>query len=273
MPGIGHFGVRAWCTVDQEHNEKKLLQKIFNQVIGSKERFSEDGIYDNIADNLRKQLFGKRYLIVLDDLWDTATWYELTRPFPSELHKGSKFILPSQKKKVILNFRLLRLEENWELLQKRVFKEEYCTDKFKYVGGKIAVKCDGLPLVLDLVSGVISKMEKKEALQHEVLNNMSSFIFKDEEESAEGLMEHPELKVYVDELISSILVVVSNERDLMPRGMTVHYDQHFPYSDANFFLLNAKKENLMSNVSFFNEAKSSSSIIFKPLQSRNSRGG
>ncbi|KAF3681866.1 hypothetical protein FXO37_02658 [Capsicum annuum] len=157
MPGIGHFGVRAWCTVDQEHNEKKLLQKIFNQVIGSKEIFSEDGIDDNIANNLRKQLFGK--------------------------------------------------------------------------------------------SGVISKMEKKEALQLEVLNNMSSFIFKDEEESAKGLMEQPELKVYVDELISSSLVVVSNKRDLMPRGMTVHYDQHFPYADANFFLLNAKKENLMSNAS------------------------
>ncbi|XP_015161237.1 putative late blight resistance protein homolog R1C-3, partial [Solanum tuberosum] len=57
---VDHFDVCAWCTIDQERNEKKLLQKIFNQVIGLKERFSEKDIDDDVADKLRKQLFGKR---------------------------------------------------------------------------------------------------------------------------------------------------------------------------------------------------------------------
>ncbi|KAH0673379.1 hypothetical protein KY284_024466 [Solanum tuberosum] len=65
---VDHFDVCAWCTVDQERNDKKLLQKIFNQVIGLKERFNENDIDDDVADKLRKQLFGKRYLIVLDDM-------------------------------------------------------------------------------------------------------------------------------------------------------------------------------------------------------------
>ncbi|KAG5608005.1 hypothetical protein H5410_029497 [Solanum commersonii] len=180
MPGIGkttlayrvynaksivdHFDVCAWCTVDQEH--------------------------DGIADKLRKQLFGKRYLIVLDDMWDTATFNELMRPFP-ELQKGSRVILTSRKKEVALHgkchsdplyLRLLRSEESWELLEKKVFGEERCPDELKDVGEKIARKCDGLPLVLDLIGGVISRKEKKEASWLEVLNNLSSFIFKDEEE-------------------------------------------------------------------------------------------
>ncbi|KAG5608009.1 hypothetical protein H5410_029501 [Solanum commersonii] len=206
MPGIGkttlafrvyndksivhHFDVCAWCTVDQERNEKKLLVKIFNQVIGLKERVSENDIDDDVADKLRKKLCGQRYLIVLDDMWDTATLDELTRPFP-ELHKGSRVILTSRKKEVALHgkchsdplyLRLLRLEESWELLEKRVFGEERCPDELKDVGEKIARKCGGLPLVLDLIGGVISRKEKKEALWLEVLNNLSSFIFKDEEE-------------------------------------------------------------------------------------------
>ncbi|XP_027772901.1 putative late blight resistance protein homolog R1A-3 isoform X2 [Solanum pennellii] len=184
---VDHFDVCAWCTVDQERNEKKLLQKIFNQVIGLKERFNED---HDVADKLRKRLCGQRYLVVLDDMWDTDTLDELMRPFP-EFHKGSRVILTSRKKEIALHgkchsdplyLRLLKSEESWELLEKRVFGGEGCPDELKDVGKKIARRCGGLPLVVDLIGGVISKKEKKEALWAEVLNDLSSSIFKDEEE-------------------------------------------------------------------------------------------
>nr|XP_019069402.1 LOW QUALITY PROTEIN: putative late blight resistance protein homolog R1A-3 [Solanum lycopersicum] len=188
---VDHYDVCAWCTVDQERNEKKLLQKIFNQVKGLEERSSEDhDIDDDVADKLRKRLCGQRYLIVLDDMWDTATLDELMRPFP-EFHKGSRVILTSRKKEIALHgkchsdplyLRLLRSEESWELLEKRVFGEEGCPDELKDVGKKIARRCGGLPLLVDLIGGVISRKEKKEALWAEVLNDLSSSIFKDEEE-------------------------------------------------------------------------------------------
>ncbi|PHU13434.1 hypothetical protein BC332_14639 [Capsicum chinense] len=87
-----HFDLRAWCTVDQEYDEKKLLVKLFNQVIGSDFKSSED---IDVADKLRKQLYGKRHLIVLDDVWDINTWDDLTRPFP-EAEKGSRIILTNR---------------------------------------------------------------------------------------------------------------------------------------------------------------------------------
>ncbi|PHT77704.1 hypothetical protein T459_15756 [Capsicum annuum] len=161
-----HFDLRAWCTVDQKYDEKKLLEKLFNQLKGSDLKFSED---IDVADMLRKQLFGKRYLIVLDDVWDTTTWDDLTRSFP-DLEKGSRIILTTRQKEVAfhgkvntdpLNLRLLSPEECWELIEKRAFGEQSCPDELLDVGKEIAQNCKGLPLVADLIAGVIAGLEKK----------------------------------------------------------------------------------------------------------------
>ncbi|KAH0657444.1 hypothetical protein KY289_026192 [Solanum tuberosum] len=182
-----HFDLRAWCTVDQEYDEKKLLDKILNQVSDSNSKLSEN---IDVADKLRKQLYGKRYLIVLDDVWDTTTWDELTRPF-LEAQKGSRIILTTREKEVALHgklytapldLRLLRSEESWELLEKWAFGNESCPDELLDVGTEIAENCKGLPLVVDQIAGVIAGREKKKSVWLEVVNNLNSFILKNEVE-------------------------------------------------------------------------------------------
>ncbi|WMV54474.1 hypothetical protein MTR67_047859 [Solanum verrucosum] len=68
---VSHFDVRAWCIVSQTYNRITLLQEIFSQVIGSKDKGDKDDIF---PDMLRKSLMGKRYLIVLDNMWDCMEW-------------------------------------------------------------------------------------------------------------------------------------------------------------------------------------------------------
>nr|XP_016463415.1 PREDICTED: putative late blight resistance protein homolog R1B-23 isoform X2 [Nicotiana tabacum]XP_016463417.1 PREDICTED: putative late blight resistance protein homolog R1B-23 isoform X2 [Nicotiana tabacum]XP_016463418.1 PREDICTED: putative late blight resistance protein homolog R1B-23 isoform X2 [Nicotiana tabacum]XP_016463419.1 PREDICTED: putative late blight resistance protein homolog R1B-23 isoform X2 [Nicotiana tabacum]XP_016463420.1 PREDICTED: putative late blight resistance protein h len=183
---FGHFDICAWCTIDQKYDEMELLKKLFNQVVGSTSKF---GKKIDVVDELRKYLFGKRYLIVLDDLWDTAAWDELTRPFP-EVEKGSRIILTTREKKVAvhaqrhsvpLDIRLLILEESWELLEKKVFGKESCPDELLDVGKEIVQNCKGLPLVVDLIAGVIAGKEKKRSVWLEVRNNLNSFILQKEE--------------------------------------------------------------------------------------------
>ncbi|PHT48337.1 hypothetical protein CQW23_12545 [Capsicum baccatum] len=169
---------------------KQLLEACPNILSEYLIHLQEDMFSDDIdvADKLRKQLYGKRYLIVLDDVWDTTTWDELTRPFP-KVKKESRIILTTREKKVafhgkcntdLLNLRLLRPEESWELLEKRAFGNESCPDELLDVGKEIVQNCKGLPLVVDLIAGVIAAREKKNSVWLEVRNNLSSFIFNSE---------------------------------------------------------------------------------------------
>ncbi|KAH0660387.1 hypothetical protein KY289_029135 [Solanum tuberosum] len=298
-----HFDLRAWCTVDQKYDKKKLLHTIFNQVSDLDSTLSEN---IDVADKLRKQLYGRRYLIVLDDVWDTTTWDELTRPFP-EVVKGSRIILTTREKEVALHgklntdpldLRLLKPDESWELLEKRAFGNESCPDDLLDVGKEIAENCKGLPLVADLIAGVIAGREKKKTVWLEVRNNLSSFILNGEVEvmkvielsydhlphhlkpfflylarflkdssmeittledfwCAEGLVEQTEMKsaeevmdVYMDNLISSSLVILFNEIGERPTCQ-IHDLVH------DFCLIKAREEKLFDQISSSTPSSSS----------------
>ncbi|CAN4101955.1 unnamed protein product [Withania somnifera] len=179
--------IRSFFTNAEQGLHKDLWKRVLDVAYEAKDVIDSIIIRDN-ADKLWKQLFGKRYLIVLDDLWDIESWDELTRPFP-EVEKGSRIILTTRQKEVALhvkrnsdplNLRLLRPEESWELLEKRVFGKEICPDELLDVGKEIARNCKGLPLVADLIAGVIVGLEKKKTVWLEIQSNLSSFILNSE---------------------------------------------------------------------------------------------
>ncbi|KAH0747688.1 hypothetical protein KY285_009345 [Solanum tuberosum] len=197
MPGLGkttlakkvynntlvasHFKIRAWCTVSQKYNKSKVLWEILQQVTGSEEKGSED----DLAEKLRRALLDKRYLIVLDDVWDIATGEMLISCFP-KFNRGNRIILTSRISKVgsqvkcrtdPLDLQVLTPEKSWELFEKRVFGEGSCPAELSDVGHKIVKKCKGLPLAIVLIAGVIVRGKKKEKdLWLKIQDNLDSFI-------------------------------------------------------------------------------------------------
>ncbi|KAH0684494.1 hypothetical protein KY289_022246 [Solanum tuberosum] len=187
MPGVGkttlankmyneskvasHFKIRAWCTVSQKYNKSKMLREILQQVTGSEEKESED----DLAEKLRRALLDKRYLIVLDDVWDIATGEMLIACFP-KLERGDRVILTSRISKVGLqvkcctdpiDLQVLTLEKSWELFEKRVFGEGSCPAELSDVGYQIVKKCQGLPLAVVLIAGVIDRVRKEKEKEKE----------------------------------------------------------------------------------------------------------
>ncbi|KAG5603428.1 hypothetical protein H5410_034798 [Solanum commersonii] len=176
---VNYFDVKAWCTVSQAYNRRTLLVEIFKQATNNKMKIKED---DDVADMLRKVLIGKRYLIVIDDIWDVKAWEDLGICFPQG-ECGSRVMVTTRIEEVTKHLQhhsdpyslsFLTSEESWELLEKKVFQGENCPPDLLEAGLQVALHCKGLPLVVVLIAGIIAKTEREASLWLEVANGLSS---------------------------------------------------------------------------------------------------
>jgi hypothetical protein len=84
-----HFELRMWVCVSDPFDVKIIVQTIVECVIG---RRPESFEMDFLQCQLRAKIDGKRYLLVLDDVWNEnrGTWLDLEKLLSGGL-KGSKF--------------------------------------------------------------------------------------------------------------------------------------------------------------------------------------
>ncbi|KAM3267299.1 putative late blight resistance protein R1B-23 [Capsicum chacoense] len=202
MPGLGkttlayrlyndrsvssHFDIRAQCCVSQVYSRKELLMAILRDA--TNENFEcGDNQLEELADQLRRTLFSRRYLILVDDVWETRVWDDLSGCF-RDANNGSRIILTTRNLDVAndprfrsdpLQLRMFNEDESWELLRKKVFGEESCPPLLTEVGQQIAKKCGQLPLSVVLVAGILSELEKEEECWERFANNLGPHIHKD----------------------------------------------------------------------------------------------
>ncbi|KAL0384880.1 UNVERIFIED_CONTAM: putative late blight resistance proteinR1B-16 [Sesamum radiatum] len=184
-----HFDTRAWATISQDCNKRKLqdvLLSLLGCVIGKPnidERLSKTD--DELSLCLHQALKGRRYLIVLDDMWDVNTWDNIRRFFPDE-NKGSRIIVTTRESSVAdytgsgrshHQVNLLKDDESWSLLHQKVFApDETCSPELEKVGKKIAKDCRGIPLSILVVGGILSQAKASQDFWEQVLNNISSTV-------------------------------------------------------------------------------------------------
>ncbi|KAK4732965.1 hypothetical protein R3W88_025953 [Solanum pinnatisectum] len=191
---VSRFDVRAWCIISQTYNRRELLQDIFSQVTGSKDK---GDTVDVLADMLRRKLMGKRYLIVLDDMWDCMAWDDLRLSFP-DVGMRSRIVVTTRLEEVGKQVKyhtdpyslpFLTTEESCQLLQKKVFQKEDCPPELQYVSQAVAEKCKGLPLVVVLVAGIIKKRKMEEFWWNEVKDALFDYLDSEFEEYSLATMQ------------------------------------------------------------------------------------
>ncbi|KAJ9554320.1 hypothetical protein OSB04_018365 [Centaurea solstitialis] len=157
------FDIRAWTCVSQAYLKRDLLLGILSSFIND----LTDEIYkmndEQLGEKLYRLLKGRKYLVVLDDIWDFIAWNDLRFYFPDD-QIGSRVLFTSRNIDVSLHvqaarpahvLRLRTADESWDIFQKKVFRTGICLPRLTVIGREIANKCEGLPLAIVMIAGLV----------------------------------------------------------------------------------------------------------------------
>ncbi|XP_049362300.1 disease resistance protein RGA2-like [Solanum verrucosum] len=165
-----HFHPKIWICVSDDFDEKRLIKTI----IGNIERSSLD--VEDLASfqkKLQELLNGKRYLLVLDDVWneDQDKWDNL-RAVLKVGASGASVLTTTRLEKVgsimgtLQPYELSNLsqEDCWLLFIQRAFRhQEEISPNFVAIGKEIVKKSGGVPLAAKTLGGLLRfKREERE---------------------------------------------------------------------------------------------------------------
>lgn len=137
-----HFHIRAWATVSKDYRTKDILVELLFRIDKPESRESLSELSENdLHYKLHKSLFARRYLVVLDDVWDVKAWNEVRSFLPAS--KGSRILITTRELTVAsisphgFGMNLLDEDRSWELFSNKVFEKDPCPPELEYVGRKI----------------------------------------------------------------------------------------------------------------------------------------
>uniref|UniRef100_A0A1D1XKX3 Putative disease resistance RPP13-like protein 1 n=1 Tax=Anthurium amnicola TaxID=1678845 RepID=A0A1D1XKX3_9ARAE len=158
-----HFELRGWVCVSDEHEVDKLTKRIIEGFTKEQCDLRELSV---LHSTLINELSGKRFLLVLDDLWnqDPTFWDCLQAPLKYGL-PGSAIIITTRietvaritQAKPFLRLECLSFDDCWAIFRRHAFHGQfpnYSQDLLE-VGKEIVRKCGGLPLASTTLGGLL----------------------------------------------------------------------------------------------------------------------
>ncbi|KAH0713107.1 hypothetical protein KY289_009066 [Solanum tuberosum] len=158
-----HFVLKAWFCVSEPYDAFRITKGLL-QEIGSFDLKADDNL-NQLQVKLKERLNGKRFLVVLDDVWNDnyPEWDDLRNLF---LHGdiGSKIIVTTRKESVALMMGsgaiymgILSSEDSWALFKRHSLENRDPKEhpELEEIGKQMADKCKGLPLALKALAGIL----------------------------------------------------------------------------------------------------------------------
>ncbi|KAH0671944.1 hypothetical protein KY284_023031 [Solanum tuberosum] len=102
------FEKHAWVTISEQYNKRQMLLEVASSISGVN---NQEMSNDELMVFVYRSLKGRRFLIVIDDLWSTDAWDQMRRIFQNDNNK-SRIILTTRLNMLLimqvpLNFLLM----------------------------------------------------------------------------------------------------------------------------------------------------------------------
>ncbi|KAK4566178.1 hypothetical protein RGQ29_002413 [Quercus rubra] len=176
------FDKTIWVCVSDDFNDKKILRGILESLTNNSSPLESKNA---ILQNLQKELQGKKYLLILDDVWneDILKWDTLRNCLLGIMsNTGNSIIVTTRSDKVAEimetyprhHLEKLSEEECWSIIKKRVSSIPLTQD-LEAIGRDIAKKCGGVPLAAKVLGGMMCRKKERSGwlalLNNEILNS------------------------------------------------------------------------------------------------------
>nr|XP_023905436.1 putative disease resistance protein RGA4 [Quercus suber] len=156
-----NFEPKLWICISDIFDVKRIVKEIVEQLTGTKHEES----LEILQNQLREKLNGKKYLIVLDDLWneDNNKWL-LLRNLLMVGARGSRILVTTRSESVVRilgatswhALRGLPEEKAWNLFVKVAFEQgQLENEAFICLGKDIVGKCAGVPLAIRTIASLL----------------------------------------------------------------------------------------------------------------------
>ncbi|KAJ4769313.1 Rp3-like disease resistance protein [Rhynchospora pubera] len=158
-----YFDHKMWVHVSRVFNIHEILRTMIESLSSSEWKLEN---LDVLAEKLTEQLKGKRFLLVLDDIWneDLVEWETLNIVLKFGA-PGSKIIATTRSKRVsqimkssyIIMLEGLSEEMSWTLFKQKAFNkpDSELNSHILEIAKKIANKCGGMPLALETLGSTM----------------------------------------------------------------------------------------------------------------------
>ncbi|XP_054812041.1 putative disease resistance RPP13-like protein 1 [Prosopis cineraria] len=174
------FQLDSWVCISDEFDVIRITKTILSALHCSITGYED---LNQLQLKLKEKLMGKKFLLVLDDVWNEkpSDWELLRVPFCFGA-SGSKILVTTRSEQVasvmasirVHHITLLNEEDGWKLFAEYAFKNKDASScsNLQSIGKKIVEKCKGLPLAIKSLGGLLhTKFSEKywnEILESEI---------------------------------------------------------------------------------------------------------
>ncbi|XP_055820960.1 putative disease resistance protein RGA3 [Solanum dulcamara] len=168
-----HFNLKIWVCVSDDFDEKRLIKAIVESIEG---KSLGDMDLAPLQKKLQELLNGKRYFLVLDDVWneDQEKWDNL-REVLKVGASGASILITTRLEKVgsimgtlqLYQLSNLSQEDCWLLFKQRAFGHQTETNsELMAIGKEIVKKCGGVPLAAKTLGGLLRFKREESEWEH-----------------------------------------------------------------------------------------------------------